>query len=117
MKNGVTVNHDLKKLAVGQAQLVYRGKVAPPQGTDHIEIECEIYEIDGILSVHSVCPKCRHSQWIDGRNKSVEYDKTKKALFVEPFTCPWEMTEDHQDFGFSLCRLRLAYDGNKAKDA
>ena len=116
MNQGVTVNHDLRGLAIGQARLIYRGKqVPPPPGTDHFEIECEVYETDGILSVHTVCPKCRHSQWIDGRNKKIEWRGGE--LYVEPFTCPWEMGEDRVEFGFGLCNMRVAYDGKVAKDA
>lgn len=114
---GVTALHNLKGLAIGQAHILYKGKVPPPPGMTHFEIECEIYEADGILSIHTVCPKCRHAQWIDGRNKKIEYDKEKGTLRVEPFQCPWEMGADRREFGFGLCRLKLVYEGKIAKDA
>jgi hypothetical protein len=115
---GVTVEHDLKGLAIGQAHLIYRGKyVPPPPGMDHFEIEAEIYRADGVLSVHTVCPKCRHTLWINGKNKAVEYNPKTGTLHVEPFQCTWEMGEDRREFGFGLCNLVLAYDGKIAKDA
>jgi len=118
-KNGVTVEHDLRGLAIGQAHLIYRGSVPPPPGMDHFEIECEVYEADGVLSVHTVCPKCRHGSWINGKNKKIEYDKRTGKLFVERFECGWEMggEDDHRDFGFGLCKLVLAYEGKVARDA
>lgn len=113
---GVTVEHDFRGLAIDQVHLIYRGRVAPPPGMDHYELECEVYEVDGVLSVHSVCPKCRHTQWIDGTNKKIEYDR-ERGLFIEPFTCPWELGEDRREFGFGLCQLSLVFDGKVARDA
>lgn len=114
---GVTVEHDLTKTAIAQVHLLYKGRAPTPPGLDHFEIECEVYEVGGILAVHSVCPKCRHSQWIDGRNKSIRFDRDTGKLFIEPFTCPWEMTAERHEFGIGLCRLRVAYDGKAIKDA
>lgn len=116
---GVSVNHDLKGLAKAQVTLQYKGRYVPMNmELDYLEIECEVYDADGILSVHAVCPKCRHAQWIDGRNKKIEYSASR-GLFIEPFTCPWEMggEDDHSEFGFGLCQLRLAYDGKIVKEA
>ena len=113
---GLSINHDLKGCAAGQVVLMYKGRFCPPN-LSHVEIECEVYEADGIFSVHAVCPKCRHALWIDGRNKKVEYDKRDGKLFVEPFMCPWEMTTERQSFGIGLCQLRLAFDGKVVKEA
>ena len=117
-QQGVTAEHDLKQTAIAQVQLRYRGRqLTPPPGCQYIEIECEVYRSpDGSLMVHSACPRCRHSITIDGTKKRVEYDP-EKGLFVEAFGCPWEMGEDHQDFGVGLCRLRLEYAGREARDA
>jgi hypothetical protein len=114
---GVTVEHDLKGLAIGQVLLDYKGQHCPP-GMEKLTIECEVYEVDGVLSVHSVCPKCRHSQWINGKNKKIEYDKGAGTLHVERFACPWEMggDDDHHAFGFGLCQLALAFDGKVARE-
>lgn len=115
---GVAAHHDLRGLAVGSVRLRYRGQFVP-SGMSEMEIECEVYEADGIQSVHSVCPKCRRAQWIDGRNKDVSFDATAGTLRVEPFTCSWEMggADDRHRFGFGLCRARLAYDRRTARDA
>lgn len=113
---GVTALHDLQGTAIGKATLEYRGKALPPE-LSKFEIECEVYLVDGIYSVHTVCPKCRHVLWIDGRKKDVEYDKATGKLYVAPFRCTWEMGEERRQYGFGMCRLRLAYDGKIAKDA
>ena len=117
-RKGVIAEHDLRGLAIAKVQLIYQGAFRPPPGLKAFEVECEIYEVNGILSVHTVCPKCRNAQWIDGRNKKVEYDK-ERGLFIEAFTCPWELggEDDRREFGFGLCQLRLAYDGKIIKDA
>lgn len=115
---GITAEHDFRGAAIGQVYLIYQGRqVSPPPGMSHYEIEAEVYRVDGILSVHTVCPKCRHSQWIDGRNKTIEYDAKKGTLHVEPFKCPWEMSEERKEFGFGLCNFTVAYDGKIVKDA
>ena len=113
---GVTVEHDLTGLAIAKVTLEYRGRFVPP-GMSCVEIECEVYSVDGLLTVHTACPKCRHSSMIDGRNKKIELQGDK--LFVEAFECPWEMggDDDHHEFGIGLCKLKLAYDGKIAKDA
>jgi hypothetical protein len=132
MNQGVTINHDLTGIAIAKVTLEYRGRFVPPN-MQKVEIECEVYEAGGLLMVHTACPKCRHALRIDGRNKAIELRGGKRAeslnqtqakligaeLYVEPFECPWEMggKDDHQHFGFGLCRLRLAYDGKVAKDA
>lgn len=113
---GIVANHDLKSSAIGQVQLQYQGKATPPSMRS-VEIECEVYEADGVLSVHTVCPKCRHSSWIDGHNKKIEFDQQRRELRVESFKCNWEMSEDRRRFGFGLCGLELVYDGKIARDA
>lgn len=113
---GVTVEHALTNLAIAKITLEYRGRFVPPT-MSKVEIECEVYKVDGVLSVHTACPKCRHSLMIDGRNKNIELQGDK--LFIEPFECTWEMggNDDHHAYGFGLCQLKLAYDGKVAKDA
>jgi hypothetical protein len=115
---GVAVNHDLTGIAKAQITLKYAGKVAPPPGMHHYEIECEIYEVDGLMSVHTVCPKCRHATMISGKVADISYDKNR-GLFVSKFECPWEMggKDDHTEFGIGLCKLVLAYEGKVARDA
>lgn len=115
---GVTVNHDLTGIAKAQVTLKYKGKVPPEPGMDHYEIVCEIYEVDGLMSVHTVCPQCRHGTMISGKVVDISFDKNR-GLFVGKFECPWEMggEDDHTEFGIGLCRLVLAYDGKVARDA
>lgn len=117
---GVTIEHNLQSGAIGQVHLAYKGKqMSTPPGIAYIEIECEVYEEAGVLMVHSVCPKCRHSIKIDGQNKRIEFDRKTKDLHVEAFECPWEMggDDDHHEFGFGLCRMKLEYAGKFARDA
>lgn len=114
---GVLVEHDFTKLALGQVHLTYKGKIAPLPGMDHFLIECEVYRVDGILSVHTVCPKCHRCGMIDGRNKNIEYDQKRRTLHIPKFKCSWEMTEERRDFGFGMCGLELEYAGKVAKDA
>jgi len=115
---GVTVNHDLTGIAKAQVTLIYKGKVPPVPGMDHYEIECEVYEVDGLMSVHTVCPKCRHATMISGRVVDISFDKSR-GLFVSKFKCPWELggEDDHHEFGFGLCQLELVYEGKVARDA
>lgn len=115
-RNGVTANHDLKGLAIGQVQLFYTGRHVPLD-MKGVEIECEIYKIGDALMVHTVCPRCRRAQSIDGRNKKVEYDQKAGTLRIEPFECTWEIGDERQQFGVGLCRTKLAYEGKIVRDA
>lgn len=120
MNKGVTINHDLRGLAIGKVQMFYKGKqVMPPPGMDKFMVECEVYQVDDHLLVHTVCPKCRHAQNIDSRNKQMDFDRERMMLKIEPFTCPWEMggEDEHRGFGVGLCQMRVAYDGRVIRDA
>ena len=116
---------DARKDATAQLRLAYKGKqVSPPAGMDHFEIECEVYVApdQSEIMVHSACPKCRHAIKITSDNKEISFDP-KRGLFIEPFTCSWEMGDamaagDRRiDFGLGLCGMRVAYDGFVIKDA
>jgi hypothetical protein len=116
---GVTVEHDLKGAAFAQVTMIYKGRYVPANlNLKHLEVEVEIYKAENILSAHIVCPKCRHGSWIDGRNKKVEYDKSR-GLFIEAFTCPWEMGDenDHTEFGIGLCQFKCEYAGKIIREA
>jgi len=113
---GFTALHNMQGTAVGKVTLEYRGKALPPELSRFL-IECEVYQVGDVYSVHTVCPKCRRVLWIDGSRKPVEYDQARGELRVEPFKCTWEMGEERRAFGIGLCNLRLAYDGKTAKDA
>jgi len=111
---GIAVTHHLDKMVHASVTMVYTGQHAAP--FPKMEITCEVYKAGDVLSVHTVCPKCRHAQWIDGRNKQIEYDPDK-GLFIESFGCPWEMDETRKEFGMSLCGLRLTYAGRVVREA
>ena len=116
---GISAHHDLRGAARAKAVLLYADKAVPrPAGMDAFEIECEVYRAEegGPWMVHSVCPRCRHSIIIDGRKKRVDFDP-QRGLFTEPFGCPWELSDDRKEFGLSLCRLRVVYDGHVVRDA
>lgn len=115
--SGVATDFNLKQNAIGQVKLKYEGRHMPPnQDIKFMMVECEIYEENGTLWVHSCCPKCGNSFKVNANTKSIDYDKDR-GLFIEPFECPWEMSGERQDFGLSLCRLNVAYDGFTIKDA
>lgn len=99
-ETGVSVGYDFRRTAHAVVTLRYRD----------VEIECEVYRAGDLFSVHTVCPKCGNAQWIDGRNKKINYDEAR-GLFVETFTCSWELDER------ALCGLRLAYEGRIAREA
>lgn len=116
---GVTVNHDLTGAAFAKVTMIYKGRYVPTNmGLKHLEVEVEVYKAGDIFSAHICCPKCRHTSWIDGRNKRVDYDK-QRGLFIEAFTCPWEMggENDHTEFGIGLCQLTTEYAGKMVREA
>jgi hypothetical protein len=115
-RHGMASHHDLRKTAIDTITLHYTGRYTPP-GMSRLELEVEIYEVDRILSVHALCPKCGKPQWIDGRRKNIVFDSLKPSLHVEPFTCPWEMETERHRFGIGLCKHRMVYEGLLARDA
>jgi hypothetical protein len=107
--HGIEITHDLTQSAKAKVKLRYQELV----------ITCEIYEVGGELSVHTLCPRCHNALWISGRNKKIDYDP-ERGLFVEPFTCAWELPDDERsgrEFGLGLCNLRMVYDGKVAREA
>ena len=114
MDQGIAITHDLRKNAK-TVVLEYKGRYAQPY--DSIEVVCEVYEAAGVLSIHTLCPKCKKAVWIKGDQKRVEMND--RGLFTETFTCPWELG-DHggkQEFGFGLCGFRSVYDGKVVREA
>jgi hypothetical protein len=92
---------------LAQLQLMYSGRHKPVD-LAHVLIECEIYAAgEENLTIHTACPKCRHMQKIESTNKKIDLQRDRQGnvigLHVEPFTCPWEMTDekdDRKEFGF-----------------
>lgn len=102
-----------------QVKLRYTGRYSHP--FPQKEVECEVYVArdphGDTLMVHTLCVKCGKSQRIQSQNKEISWDK-EKGLFVEPFTCPWELEGDRTiEFGLGMCSARVAYDGKVIKDA
>lgn len=107
-------------------------------------LTADVYAIPGQpITVHLICPRCHKPLQITGDRKHIDFDPrgrrvTAEAmasgkpeiaalaesgeLSIEPFECTWELgDETHQpgivQSGTSLCRLRIAIDRNRAKDA
>lgn len=109
---GQEATTDLRKNAMATVLIRWRDKV----------IEAELYETDGQLMLHLVCPKCStpdapHGLHVKQSAKRIEYDRERNLLYVEPFGCTWETGADRKAFGLNLCNWRVAIDGNIAKDA
>lgn len=105
---------DLTKNAIGHPLIRWRDLV----------MEADVYHpMEGVLEVHIHCPKCStpddpHVLRITSERKSIEYDKKRNLLYVEPFECCWELpAERRQEFGLGLCKWRVAIDGDRAVDA
>lgn len=82
-------------------------------------IEADLYRTVDEVIVHIICPKCLHSSKISSTRKAVEWDGT--LLSVEPFECPWEMSDERDPSSThegvlvgsgNLCRLRMAIEKN-----
>lgn len=114
-ESGLAITHHLDQMAAGQVTLIYTGAHAMPW--PQLEVTCEVYEQDGVIMVHALCPKCHHAIRIDGSKKAIEYDKARGLLKSEPFECTWEMDDWRREFGASLCGLRMAFDGKVLREA
>ena len=85
-------------------------------------VEADLYEMDGKLVLHILCPKCStpetpHALWVREGQKDILWRPDTGELSVSPFECTWELPEGRrQEFGLGLCRWRVAIDKNIAKD-
>lgn len=105
----------------------------------------DVYAVSGEpLKVHLYCPRCHKHSTVPGTRKAIDFDPTagnpqrsaiiasgrpelvalaeRGRLSIEPFECPWEVTDDRHvagalHTGVSLCRLRIAIDNNRARNA
>ncbi len=107
----------------------------------------DIYRVPGEpLKVHLYCPRCHKHSTVPGDRKAIDWEAgaanpmrteilaagrpelvhlaDKGRLSIEAFECPWEIGDDPHVAGAlaiqgagSLCRLRIAIDNNRAKDA
>jgi hypothetical protein len=112
MVSGVQSTMNFTRTALGHPKIRYKDVI----------MEADVYKAGDLLTVFCYCPRCRHNLSIRSDNKQIAYDPETNVLSIEPFQCPWEITEDLlpgqiRKFGFSLCRLRIAIDNNLAKDA
>lgn len=105
----------------------------------------DVYAVPGApLTVHLLCPRCRKHATVRGEHKRIEFEPAaanpmrteilaagdpalaqlaeRGRISIEAFECPWEIGADKHvqggvHTGVSLCRLRIAIDQNRAKDA
>jgi hypothetical protein len=96
-KRGQTQTWDLKKGVVAEPKIRYKDMI----------IECELYELEGNLSLHMICPKCHNMLWVREPNKKVAYDPSTGLIDVEASKCTWEVDPNSpmRLFGVSLCNF------------
>lgn len=114
---------DMTKGALAKPLIRWRDRV----------IEGDLYEIEGKLVLHLICPKCSspacnppcnipghcgpHALYVRQERKAIEWDAERQLLSVESFECTWELPEGRrQEFGLGLCRWRVAIENNIARD-
>lgn len=116
-KLGMQASIQLNKSAIGHPLIRWRNRDG-----DRV-IEGDLYEIDGLLLLHIICPKCStpetpHALWVKQEQKAIEWDPKSGLISVEPFMCTWELPlERRAEFGMGLCKWRVAIDKNIAKEA
>jgi predicted RNA-binding Zn-ribbon protein involved in translation (DUF1610 family) len=115
--HGFSNTHDLRGAAHARVELEYTGRFAHPYA--RLVIDCEVYKApDGMLSVHSICPKCGKAIMIRGDQKRIELDEERGLLFVSEFGCPWELEGDRRmQFGIGMCKFRCEYAGKVVREA
>lgn len=107
----------------------------------------DLYFVPGEpLRAHLYCPRCQKHSTVRGDYKAIDFDPAAAnpafsdimatgaippelariaavgRLSIETFECPWEIGDDKHvpgvvRTGASMCRLRIAIDNNRAKDA
>lgn len=104
----------------------------------------DVYALPGEpMHISLLCPRCHKPLRIPGDRKSIDFEPNALnpariaaaglppevaavaatgKLSVEPFECTWELGDDKHvagglHTGTNLCRLRIAIDNNRAKDA
>ena len=108
--HGLSSDMNLTNSAFAKPQIRYKGKAG-----DFV-LSCELYKIGDELSLHLICPRCRHALMIKSSSKQMEYDK-ERGLSVEPFQCTWELPEDQRvQFGIGLCKWTAVIENDRARD-
>lgn len=100
----------------------------------------DVYAVPGEpLKLHLYCPRCHKHSTVPGERKAIDFEPSAPnpqwarvrelgiespmgRLSVETFECPWEIGDAQHvqgglHTGVNLCRLRIAIDNNRAKDA
>ena len=115
-KTGLTSMRDLTDSAYAKFDMYYEGKYAHPFPMK--KVSCELYKAGDHLTVVTLCPRCRKAQRITSDNKEISFDLERKQLFIERFTCPWELDGEagRMEFQMSLCNAKLVYAGNQIRD-
>lgn len=114
--HGHRTEFDMTGGAFAKVKLTYAGRHARPFA--ELVIECEVYKApDGMLSVHSICPRCGNGCMIRGDQKAISLEGDR--LFIEPFRCKFMLQESLREDtqGTGQCGIRVAYDGKVVKDA
>lgn len=112
-KRGMQASVQLNRSAIAHPLIRWRDRV----------IEGDLYEMDGQLVLHILCPRCStpealHALLIKAGQKAIEWDAERGLLSVERFECTWELPEGRRvEFGAGLCRWRVAIERNVAKEA
>lgn len=104
----------------------------------------DLYVLGAQVTAYLHCPRCRNVLTVRGDRKAIDFDPLAVSpvrvevagagdpvlalagqfgrLSIEPFECTWEITggphvAGGHHTGVSLCRMRMAIDDNRAKDA
>jgi hypothetical protein len=105
-KQGQTQSWELDKNVIARPQIRYKQQI----------IFCELYEMDGNLSLHIMCPQCLNMLWVREPNKKVDW--SNGVISTEPFSCTWELNPNDpmRMFGVSLCRWSVGVQNGVALD-
>jgi hypothetical protein len=105
----------------------------------------DVYQVPGEpLKVHLYCPRCHKHATVPGDRKAIDFEPAAPnperteirasgqselmdladfgRLSIDTFECPWEIGDETHvqgavSVGASLCRLRIAIDRNRVRDA
>lgn len=100
--------------ATAQFTLEYKGRWRGEMAAK--QITCELYATPEGCMVTTSCVRCHNAQTIQSENKKISYEPGR-GLFIESFTCTWELEGDRRIHYGNVCSARVAYDGKVIKDA
>lgn len=110
--HGIASDTKLMNSAYAKPQIRYSGRYG------EFVLECELYNLNGELALHLICPRCRNALWIKNTRKQMDFDRNS-GFSCEPFECTWELDTDgrRMEFGLGLCNWKAVIDCNRARDA